>query len=93
MTDENIKFKSQNILIEDRNKINITGVEQVDSFNETTIILKTIKGGMVIKGEDLNVDKLNLDDGNVKISGTINGVNYVNKDASKKGNIMGKIFK
>ena len=93
MADENIKFKNQNILIEDRNKINITGVDQVESFNENTIVLRTVKGGMMIKGENLNVDKLNLDDGNVKISGTINGVNYINKDGSQKGNIMGKIFK
>lgn len=93
MTDGNIKFKNQNILVEDRNKVTITGVDQVESFNENTIVLKTIKGGMIIKGENLNVDKLNLDDGNVKISGIINGVNYVDKDSSQKGNIIGKIFK
>ena len=93
MTDGNIKFKNQNILVEDRNKVTITGVDQVESFNENTIVLKTIKGGMIIKGENLNVDKLNLDDGNVKISGIINGVYYVDKDSSQKGNIIGKIFK
>jgi len=90
---ENMKFKNQNILVEDRNRITITGVEQVESFNDNTIILKTIKGGMIIKGENLNVDKLNLDDGNVKISGIINGINYVDKDLSQKGNLIGKIFK
>lgn len=88
-----MKFKNQNILVEDRNKVTITGVEQVGSFNDNTIVLKTIKGGMVIKGENLNVDKLNLDDGNVRISGIINGINYVDKDSSQKGNFIGKIFK
>lgn len=93
MADQNLKFRNQNILIEDRNRASITGVEQVESFNDNTIILKTIKGGMVIKGENLNVDKLNLDDGNVKISGVINGINYVEKISGQKGNIIGKIFK
>ena len=67
MTDQNYRFRNQNILVEDRNRVSITGVEQVESFNDNTIILRTIKGGMVIKGEGLNVDRLNLDDGNVKI--------------------------
>jgi hypothetical protein len=48
---------------------------------------------MIIKGENLNVDKLNLDDGSVKISGIINGINYVDKDSSSRGNLIGKIFK
>lgn len=86
-------FKNQNVLIEDRNKVTITGVEQVESFNDNTIVLKTVKGGMIIKGEGLNVGKLNLDDGNVKIDGVINGINYMDKGISQKGKIVGKIFK
>ncbi|CCQ97333.1 Sporulation protein YabP [[Clostridium] ultunense Esp] len=93
MTDIKGSFKNQNILVEDRNKVTITGVEQVESFNDNTIILKTIKGSMIIKGEELNVGKLNLDDGNIKIDGIINGINYMDKDLSQRGSIIGKIFK
>lgn len=93
MAEIKTNFKKQNILIEDRNKVTITGVEQVESFNDNTIILRTVKGGMVIKGEELNVGKLNLDDGNIKVDGIINGINYVEKDYTQKGNIIGKIFR
>jgi sporulation protein YabP len=93
VSENRMNFKNQNILIEDRNRITITGVEQVESFNDNTIILKTVKGGMTIKGEGLNIEKLNLDDGNVKIDGIINGIIYSDKDSSQKGNIIGKIFK
>lgn len=86
-------FKNQNIIVENRNKVTITGVEQVESFNENNIILMTVKGGMTIKGEGLNIGKLNLDDGNVKIDGIINGIFYNDKDLSQKGNLIGKIFK
>ncbi|MDD2446954.1 MAG: YabP/YqfC family sporulation protein, partial [Tissierellia bacterium] len=51
MTENKINSKSQNILIEDRNKATISGVEQVDSFNDNSIVLSTIKGGLSIKGE------------------------------------------
>ncbi len=92
MTENKIKFRNQNIVIEDRDRMTVTGVEQVESFNDNTIILTTVKGGMTIKGEGLNISKLNLDDGSVKIEGKINGVNYMNKEVAPK-NIMGKIFK
>ncbi len=93
MVENRVDFKTQNILVENRNKVTITGVEQVESFNENTIILMTVKGGMTIKGEGLNVGKLNLEDGNVKIDGIINGIFYNDKDSSQKGNLIGKIFK
>lgn len=93
MAEGKVTFENQNIFVENRNKVTITGVEQVDSFNDNTIILRTVKGGMTIKGEELNVGKLNLDDGNVKVNGIINGIIYNNKDSSQRGNIIGKIFK
>lgn len=92
MNESNIKIKSQNVVIEDRSNISISGVDQVDSFNDNTIILSTMKGGLSIKGEGLNVSKLNLDEGNVKISGLINSITYISKEGAPK-NLMGKIFK
>lgn len=92
MSEQRLNLKNQNILIEDRNRVSISGVEQVDSFNETTIVLSTIKGRLSIKGEELNVDKLNLEDGSVKISGMITSLTYISKEGAPK-NLIGKIFK
>lgn len=86
------KLKNQNIVLEDRSKMSISGVEQVDSFDENRIILSTIKGGISIKGGDLNISNLNLEDGKVKVSGLINSVEYISKEGEPKG-ILGKIFK
>lgn len=93
VNDDKLEFKNQNLYLEDRRKLSITGVKQVESFNDNTIILFTVKGGLTIKGEELNISKLNLEDGNVKIDGMINGVLYTNKSSSSKGNILGKMFK
>ena len=92
MNESNLKIKAQNVVIEDRSNISISGVDQVDSFNDNTIILSTVKGGLSIKGEGLNVSKLNLDEGNVKISGLINSLTYISKEGAPKS-LMGKIFK
>lgn len=82
----------QNIVIEDRRLLNLTGVEQVDSFNDNTIVLSTVKGRLSIKGEELNVSKLNLDEGKVEIDGLINSLTYLSKEGEPK-NFIGKIFK
>ncbi|MFY9213707.1 MAG: sporulation protein YabP [Tissierellaceae bacterium] len=92
MSENMVNFKNQNISIEDRNRVSISGVESVDSFNENTIVLSTIKGDLSIKGEDLNISKLNLDEGSVRISGLINSLTYISKEGAPK-NFMGKLFK
>lgn len=92
MTESRLNSSSQRIVLEDRKSLIISGVEQVDSFNENTIILTTVKGGLSIKGEELNVSKVNLDEGNVRITGIINSISYNNKEGTPK-NLMGRIFK
>ncbi len=92
MTEMRLSASNQKIVLEDRSNLVISGVEQVDSFNENTIILTTIKGGLSIKGEGLNVSKVNLDEGNVRITGIINSISYNNKEGAPK-NLMGRIFK
>lgn len=82
----------QNIVIEDRRLVNLSGVEQVDSFNDNTIVLSTVKGRLSIKGEELNVSKLNLDEGKVEIDGLITSLTYLSKEGEPK-NLIGKIFK
>lgn len=84
MSENRVVFKNQNIVLEDRNRMTITGVEQVESFNDNTIILYTTKGGLSIKGEGLNISKLNLDEGNVRIAGLINSVTYISKEGAPK---------
>ncbi|HLR21236.1 MAG TPA: sporulation protein YabP [Tissierellaceae bacterium] len=92
MVDDKQKFPNQNIILEDRNEMNITGVENVDSYNDDTIVLRTIKGGINIKGEELNISKLNIDNGSVKISGLINSLTYISKEGSSKS-LMERLFK
>jgi len=95
MNEKKVTGRSQNIILENREKLSISGVERVDSFNDNTIILATVKGGMAVKGASLNISKLNLEDGNVIIEGSVNSIAYSNKELSNsKGNgLLGKMFK
>jgi len=93
MENNKVTFKNQNVFLEDRKKLSVTGVEQVESYNDNTIILITIKGVITVKGEGLNINKLNLDDGNVKIDGSVNGIVYSGREGSTKGKLFEKMFK
>lgn len=89
------ELKLQNLSLENREKLNVSGVEQVESFNETQIVIYTLRGALTIKGESLNISKLNLEDGNVKIEGLIESLAYSNKTnlGSKEGSFLKKMFK
>lgn len=90
-----IKNKSQNIILENREKLSISGVEHVISYDENTIQLETNQGNLAIKGNGLDINKLNLDDGNVVVQGKIDGMLYSDKEhGSAKGiGFLGKMFK
>lgn len=92
MSENKLSLKPQNITLQDRERLNITGVDNVDSYNDNTIILSTTKGGLNIKGENLNISKLNLDDGSLKIEGTINSLTYISKEGAPK-NLLERLFK
>lgn len=95
MTEKNNLNRSQNVILENREKLSVSGVEHVNSYNENTIVLYTVKGKITIKGNSLNLNKLNLEDGNVTINGSINGIIYSERDTpnSKSGGLLGKMFK
>ena len=95
MSEKSQSNRNQNIILENREKMSISGVEHVDNFNENSITVLTNKGALIIKGHSLNISKLNLDDGNVLIEGTINAVTYSDKGvASAKGSgLLSKMFK
>lgn len=84
----------QNIILENRNKLLISGVKDVLSFDDQIVILETDLGMLTIKGVDLRISKLNIDTTEVKINGTINSLNYNEKqDRKSSGNLIGRIFK
>lgn len=79
--------------IEKREKITVTSVTDVDSFNEETILLTLEKGGLVIKGQKLHVQMLNLTEGKVIITGDIQSAVYTEKKNKSDESLLKKIFK
>ena len=63
----------------DRNRLDLTGVKDVDSFNEEEIDAICDFGELIIKGDLLHIEQLNLDDGTLSITGKIVTMQYNEK--------------
>ena len=84
----------QNIVLENREKLSISGVLDVLSFDDQIVILETQLGLLTVKGENLRINKLSIDCEEVVIEGEISNLAYSEKDTERKGNsLLGKIFK
>ena len=85
----------QNIVLENREKLSISGVLDVLSFDDQIVILETELGLLTVKGENLRINKLSLDTAEVIIDGEIYNLGYSEKELDKKsgGGLLGKIFK
>lgn len=85
----------QNLILENREKLTITGVVDVLSFDDQIVIVETQLGLLTIKGEELRINKLSLDSSEVIIDGEIFNLGYSEAGMNKKsnGSILGKIFK
>lgn len=84
----------QNIVLENREKLSISGVLDVLSFDDQIVILETELGLLTVKGENLRINKLSLDTTEVVINGEIYNLGYTEKSSDKKNpGLLNKIFK
>lgn len=86
------KALSHGLKMDERKRLSITGVENVESFSETLVLLDTSMGRLSVKGENLHINKLDVSDGNFSLDGKINSLEY-HKKPGKKGGFLENLFK
>jgi len=74
------RTRIHSVLIDNRERVVINGVDDVDNFNENEVNLMTAAGYLMIKGSNLHISKLSLEEGQLVIEGQITGVEYEDKD-------------
>ena len=68
-----------------RERLGVSGVEEVDRFEEGGIVRATSAGTLVVTGEDLHIGKLSLDGGELHVDGRIDSVTYEDEEQSRGG--------
>lgn len=91
----NVNNYNHSISLLERKTLVITGVKKIENFDNLHFLLETTMGAMIIKGEELELIKLDTLAGNVTIKGSINSINYVvdsNKRTSEES-VFSRLFK
>ena len=85
----------QNLILENRGKLSISGVIDVLSFDDQVVMVETELGLLTVKGENIRINKLSIDTSEVIVEGDISYLAYSDKeiDKNKGGSILNKIFK
>lgn len=80
------------LILENRHSLTATGVSNVDSFDEQTVVASTSLGELTIRGEHLNINTLNMETGELTLEGEIDSMYYSDADASN-GGFFSKLFR
>ena len=81
------------IVLDNRNRLTVSGVDMtMESFDETSIVMSTAEGSLIIRGESLHIEKLSLDGGDLLVEGTVDSLTY-EEEEPRQGSFLGRLFR
>ncbi|MBO4914328.1 MAG: YabP/YqfC family sporulation protein [Oscillospiraceae bacterium] len=80
------------IVLEGRDALTVSGVEDVDRFDECEIVMNTAEGTLVVTGEELHIDKLSVDGGELHVNGRVDAISYEDAPAARGGGLFSRIL-
>jgi len=94
MEDNKLKRSGpHSIYLEDRKKLTVTDVTDIENFNEEAILINLSGGSLAVKGQGLHIQRLDLDEGKVIITGFVNSAVYTEKKDRQDKGFLKKILK
>ncbi|WP_369411267.1 sporulation protein YabP [Polycladospora coralii] len=96
MIEEEMKTTTHEIVMTNRNVMEVSGVISVESFDSEEFLLQTDYGYLGIRGQDLHIQNLDLEEGRVSIEGHILDISYLDIQtprAEKAKGLLGRLFK
>jgi sporulation protein YabP len=85
--------KLHNLILENRQRLSVSGVTDVESFDEKSVVLDCEQGLLIVRGYDLHINKLNVESGELVIEGDMSSFNYSDEGSKKGGGLWAKMFK
>ena len=79
------------VTLTERKRLSLTGVEDVDCFNEQIVVLRTSLGTLTVAGAGLNISQLSLEEGRVEIEGEVDALEY--SGGKKKGGLLSRLLR
>ena len=92
MTEEKKVKLPHNIILENRKVLSISGVADVDAFDEQTVKVITGDGGLTVKGQELQIEKINIETGELLVKGRVDALIYTQTERYD-GNFLSRLFR
>lgn len=90
--DEKSGVSAHQLTLDQRSRLTVSGVDGVESFDESTIVMSTNCGSLIVRGSDLHIEKLSLDGGDLLVEGSVDSLTY-EEDDSRQGSFLGRLFR
>lgn len=79
------------LTLDGRNRLTMSGITEVESFDESMVVLHTTRGDLIVKGQGLHLQLLSLDGGQVHVDGTVDSITYEDTPA-QTGGFFARLF-
>ena len=88
-----VRPRAHAVTMENRQSLRVTGVEDVDCFNEQVVVLVTSAGTLTVSGAGLQMSQLDLEQGRVEISGQIDAMEYAGSASGPRRGLLARLFR
>ena len=89
--DERNREMPHTVILEGREKLSISGVVDVQSFDEDQVLLETVRGMLVVRGQGLHVERLQLEVGELIVEGEVGCLEY-DDSVQPRGGFFSRLF-
>ncbi len=79
------------LTLDDRSRLTMTGVTEVESFDEGQVVLHSTRGVIIVRGQGLHLQQLSLDGGQILVDGTVDSITYEDT-AREAGGFFARLF-
>ncbi len=90
---QTVSHGTHNAILENREKLLLTGVTDISSFDERTVVLFTQLGELTILGKNLHMNGLSIESGEVTVEGDIQALRYGDRDRQAPLGFLARLFR
>lgn len=80
----------QKLTLDDRRRLSVTGVQDIESFDESAVVLHTSRGVLLVRGQELHLRQLSVDGGQIAVEGIIDALIY--EETRKEGGFWARLL-
>mgnify|MGYP000379174838 FL=1 len=90
--EEKKSMGAHNLILEERGSLTVTGVEDIDSFDDQTVVIYTGLGELTVRGNQLHIERIDLQAGELELQGQVDALPYADQPAVR-GGFFARIFR